>query len=120
MRAAVDNRRMTVSCGIDVDRLFALAFAIGSALAGFGGGARRGRCVGSGPDVRDSNTSCILLMVVVVGGLGSIRGTLVAALAARHLRRHREILRAAEPAPSFSTRVTVVMLLWRPHGLFGR
>ena len=37
MRAAVDNRRMARGLGINVDRLFAITFALGSGLAGLGG-----------------------------------------------------------------------------------
>ncbi len=79
VRAAVDNRRMTTSCGINIDRLFALAFAIGSALAGLGGGLAV-YLVGLDPTF-PLKYLVFLLIVVVVGGLGSIKGTLAASIA---------------------------------------
>src|SRR6185437_10810259 len=77
--AGGDNRRMTVSCGINIDRLFMLAFAIGSALAGLGGGLAI-YLVGLDPSF-PVKYLVYLLVVVVVGGMGSIRGTLAASLA---------------------------------------
>lgn len=78
IRAAVFNRRMAASCGVDVDRLYALAFALGSAFAGLGG-ALSVKLVGLDPNfpVRFLTE---LLIVVSVGGLGSLRGTFFAAL----------------------------------------
>ena len=117
IRAAVDNRRMTRSCGIDVDRLFATAFAIGSALAGLGGGLAV-YLVGLDPQF-PVKYLVYLLIVVVVGGLGSIKGTLLAAIA----------LGVADVGGKYYVPqagafilygVTVLILLWRPTGLFGR
>lgn len=78
IRAAVANRRMTASCGIDVDRLYAVAFALGSALAGIGG-ALSIKLLGLDPNFPVKFLT-ELLIVVSVGGLGSLRGTFVAAL----------------------------------------
>ena len=78
VRAAVDNLRMAQSVGIDTSRLFMTTFALGSGLAGLGGGL--------GADLLAINPSYALqnlayfLIVVAVGGLGSIRGPFVAAL----------------------------------------
>jgi branched-chain amino acid transport system permease protein len=117
IRAAVDNRRMTVSCGIDVKRLFALAFAIGSALAGFGGGLAVA-LVGVDPTF-GVKYLVFLLMVVVVGGLGSIRGTLVAAIALGICDVTGKYY-VPQAGAFILYAVTVVILLWRPRGLFGR
>lgn len=78
IRAAVFNRRMTSSCGIDVDRLYAFAFALGSAVAGLGG-ALSVKLVGLDPNFPVKFLT-ELLIVVSVGGLGSLRGTFFAAL----------------------------------------
>jgi branched-chain amino acid transport system permease protein len=78
IRAAVFNRRMTASCGIDVDRLYALAFALGSALAGLGG-ALSVKLLGLDPNFPIKFLT-ELLIVVSVGGLGSLRGTFLAAM----------------------------------------
>jgi branched-chain amino acid transport system permease protein len=117
IRAAVDNRRMTVSCGIDVKRLFALAFAIGSALAGFGGGLAVA-LVGLDPNFAVKYL-VFLLMVVVVGGLGSIRGTLAASIALGVCDVTGKYY-VPDAGAFILYAVTVITLLWRPRGLFGR
>ncbi len=117
VRAAVDNRRMTLSCGIDVDKLFAVAFLIGSALAGIGG-ALSINLLGLDPNF-PIKYLVYLLFVVVVGGLASIRGTLLAAL----------LLGICDVGGKYYLPqvgafilygVTVVVLLIRPQGLMGR
>jgi branched-chain amino acid transport system permease protein len=117
VRAAVDNRRMTLSCGIDVDRLFAVAFLIGSALAGIGG-ALSINLLGLDPNF-PIKYLVYLLFVVVVGGLASIRGTLLAAL----------LLGICDVGGKYYLPqvgafilygVAVVVLLIRPQGLMGR
>jgi branched-chain amino acid transport system permease protein len=117
IRAAVDNRRMTVSCGIDVKRLFALAFAIGSALAGFGGGLAVA-LVGLDPTFAVKYL-VFLLMVVVVGGMGSVRGTFVAAIALGICDVTGKYY-VPQAGAFILYAVTVVLLLWRPQGLFLR
>src|ERR671931_436697 len=78
VRAAVDNQRMARGLGIDVDRVFAVTFALGSGLAGLGG-ALAVEIVGL--DHAFAFTYLIyVLIVVAVGGLGSIGGSLAAAL----------------------------------------
>ena len=78
VRAAVDDARVARGMGIDVDRVFAVTFALGSGLAGLGGAL--------GIDVLGLDPSFPLkfmvyfLLVVVVGGAGHIPGTLAAAL----------------------------------------
>ncbi len=77
VRAAVDNQRMARGLGIDVDRVFAVTFALGSGLAGLGG-ALAIEIVGL--DHAFAFTYLIyVLIVVAVGGLGSIVGSFVAA-----------------------------------------
>ena len=78
VRAAVDNQQAAAGMGIHVNRIFALTFALGSGLAGLGGAL--------GIDVLGLDPTfpvkymVYFLLVVSVGGAGSIRGTLVAAL----------------------------------------
>src|ERR1700720_1131306 len=78
VRASVDNLRMAQSVGINTSRLFTLTFALGSGLAGLGGGL--------GADLLAISPAYALqylvyfIIVVAVGGLGSIRGPFVAAL----------------------------------------
>jgi branched-chain amino acid transport system permease protein len=117
IRAAVDNLWMAQAIGINTSRLFSLTFALGSGLAGLGGGL--------GADLLAISPSYALdnllyfIIVVAVGGLGSIRGPFVAAL----------LLGIGDTAfkyllPQFGAffiyAATMALLLWRPRGLFGR
>jgi branched-chain amino acid transport system permease protein len=78
MRAAVDDAQAARGLGIDVDRVFSVSFALGSGLAGLGGAL--------GVEVLGLDAGFPLkfmvyfLLVVVVGGAGTIRGPLVAAI----------------------------------------
>src|SRR5467141_2209367 len=77
VRAAVDNQRMARGLGIDVDRVFAMTFALGSGLAGLGG-ALAIEIIGL--DHAFAFTYLVYVLIVVsVGGLGSIAGSFVAA-----------------------------------------
>jgi branched-chain amino acid transport system permease protein len=78
IRAAVDDRRMATVVGIDVDWVFTLSFAIGGGLAGLGG-ALSVYMVGLDPTFPLAYL-VLYLLVVSVGGLGSIGGTLLAAI----------------------------------------
>jgi branched-chain amino acid transport system permease protein len=78
IRASVDNRRMAEGVGINVDRLFAMTFGLGAGLAGLGGALSVG-FLGLDPTFPFKYLT-ILLMVVAIGGPGSIGGSLVAAL----------------------------------------
>ncbi len=78
IRASVDNRRTAEGIGINVDRLFALTFGLGAGLAGLGGALSVG-FLGLDPTFPFKYLT-ILLMVVAIGGPGSIGGSVVAAL----------------------------------------
>ncbi len=78
VRAAVNNQRMARGLGIDVDTLFAITFALGSGLAGLGG-ALAIDLVGLDPSFAFTYLIYVLI-VVSVGGLGSIGGSLAAAM----------------------------------------
>ena len=117
VRAAVNNQRMARGLGIDVDTLFAVTFALGGGLAGLGGGLAVAML---GLDPSFALTYLIyVLIIVAVGGLGSITGSFVAAM----------LLGVADMAgkyyiPAFGSvliyLVMLVMIMWRPTGLFGR
>ena len=77
VRAAVDNQRMARGLGINVDRVFAVTFALGSGLAGLGG-ALAIEIIGL--DHAFAFTYLVYVLIVVsVGGLGSIAGSFIAA-----------------------------------------
>lgn len=117
VRAAVDNQRMASGLGINVERTFATTFALGSGLAGLGG-ALAIEIVGLDP-VFAFTYLVYVLIIVSVGGLGSITGSFAAAC----------LIGISDIAgkyyvPQFGAfliyLVMVVVLMWRPVGLFGR
>ena len=117
IRAAVDNQRMARGLGINVDGAFAIAFALGSGLAGLGG-ALAIDVVGLDPSFALVYLVYVLI-VVAVGGLGSIGGTFVAAM----------LLGISDMAgkyyfPAIGSfliyLVMISLLMWRPSGIFGR
>jgi len=117
VRAAVDNQRMARGLGIDVDRAFMITFALGGGLAGLGGAAAI-EIVGL-DHAFALNYLVYVLIVVAVGGLGSIGGSLAAAL----------VLGVSDMAGKYYFPwlgafliylVMVALLMWRPVGLFAR
>ncbi len=117
VRAAVDNQRMARGLGIDVDRAFAFTFALGGGLAGLGG-ALAIEIIGLDPSFGFTYLIYVLI-VVAVGGLGSIGGSFAAA----------SVIGISDMAGKYYFPelgafviylVMVVILMWRPLGLFGR
>ncbi|WP_432260500.1 branched-chain amino acid ABC transporter permease [Cupriavidus sp. TMH.W2] len=117
VRAAVDNQQAARGLGINVGRVFSLTFALGSGLAGLGGGL--------GVDVLGLDPSFPLkymvyfLLVVAVGGAGTMRGPLLAAL----------VLGIADVAGKYYVpavgafviyAMMVLLLVLFPAGLYGR
>jgi branched-chain amino acid transport system permease protein len=117
IRAAVDNRRMAQSIGIDVDRLFTLTFALGSGLAALGGGLAVD-LLGLTPTFAVQYL-VLFLIVVAVGGLGSIKGTILSALVLGIFDNAGKYL-FPEGGGFFIYAVTVLLLVVRPAGLYGR
>lgn len=117
IRATVDNRRMTESLGIDVDRLFTITFAFGSGMAGIGGGLGA-EFLGLDPQY-GLKYLVYFLIAVSVGGLGSVIGVYYAALILGVLDF---VLKLYLPkgGTMFIYALTILLLLWRPQGLFGR
>jgi branched-chain amino acid transport system permease protein len=117
VRAAVNNQRMARGLGINVDGLFAVTFALGSGLAGLGGALAIAML---GLDPSFALTYLIYVLIVVsVGGLGSISGSFAAAM----------LLGVSDIAGKYYVPaigsfliyfVMIVLMMWRPTGLFGR
>src|SRR5215471_12193303 len=117
IRAAVDNRRMAESLGINIGRLFTLTFAFGSGMAALGGGLGA-EFLGLDPQY-PLKYLVIFLIVVAVGGLGRITGVFYASLIIGvvdfALKRY-----LPQGGTVFIYALTILLLLWRPQGLFGR
>jgi branched-chain amino acid transport system permease protein len=117
IRAAVDNRRMAQSIGIDVRKLFTLTFALGSGMAAMGG-AFGTQIVGLIPTYA-LEFLIYFLIVVSVGGLGSLKGAFVASLVLGILDTAGKYY-LPEFGAFFIFAATIAILLWRPFGLYGR
>jgi branched-chain amino acid transport system permease protein len=117
VRAAVDNQRMARGLGINVDGAFAVTFALGSGLAGLGG-ALAIEIVGLDPSFAFTYLVYVLI-VVSVGGLGSIGGSLAAAVVIGISDMTGKYYFPALGAFLIYL-VMVAVLMWRPTGLFGR
>ncbi len=117
IRAAVDNRRMAQSMGVDVGRLFTLTFALGSGLAAAGGGLGA-EILGLDPNY-PLRYLVYFLIVVAVGGLGRVSGVFFAALLIGVLDFVLKIY-FPKGGTIFIYALTLVLLLWRPQGLFGK
>ena len=117
IRAAVDNRRMAQSMGVNVDRLFTLTFALGSGLAAVGGGLGA-EILGLDPQY-PFRYLAYFLIVVAVGGMGDVVGVFVAAILIGILDFVLKIY-FPKGGTMFIYALTLVLLLWRPRGLFGK
>jgi len=117
IRAAVDNRRMAQSLGVDVSKLFTITFAFGSGLAAVGGGLGA-EILGLDPQY-PLRYLVYFLIVVSVGGLGRVSGVFLAAVLIGILDF---VLKLYYPKGGtlFIYAFTLVVLLLRPQGLFGR
>jgi branched-chain amino acid transport system permease protein len=114
LRAAVDNPRMARAVGIDVNRLFTITFVIGCGLAGFGG------VIGAEMLQLDPFYALrylvLFLVVVTVGGLGSFKGSFVAAITIGIVETAGKFL-FTDIAAFLLFALVLLLLLWRPHGL---
>jgi branched-chain amino acid transport system permease protein len=117
IRATVDNRRMAESLGINVDRLFTITFAFGSGMAGIGGGLGA-EFLGLDPQYA-LKYLVYFLIAVSVGGLGSVMGVYYASLILGVLDFVLKIY-LPKGGTIFIYALTILLLLWRPQGLFGR
>ena len=125
IRAGVDDRQMTSALGVNIQLVFGLAFVVGSALAAFGGvvGASQGN-VASG---QDGQWLLYSLVVVIIGGMGSLIGAaagsllygLVFSFAAVYLPTTGNEC-CTNYAIVFTFVLLALVLAFRPQGLFGR
>jgi len=114
LRAAVDNARMARAVGMNVNVLFTGTFVVGCALAGLGG------AIGAGVMAMEPSYALkylrLFLIVVIVGGEGSFKGSLAAALALGIIDTLGKYF-FSQAASYLLYAAVFALLLWRPQGL---
>ena len=116
LRAIMRNPQMAAACGIDVKRVSALTFAYGSGLAGVAGVLLAGF-----KTVTPSMGSAVVVdgfLVVVVGGVGSLLGTVLSATMLGQINGFFAILSNDIVARAIVFGVVIALILIRPNGLF--
>ena len=121
IRAGVDDQHMTSALGVNIQLVFAIGFVVGSALAAFGGAV--GGSQGGIASGQDGLWLLNSLIVVIIGGMGSLVGA-----AAGSLLYGLVFSFSAVYLPQGTTEYAIVLtfvllalvLAFRPHGLFGR
>lgn len=105
------------SCGVDTTRMKVLAFVVGAFLGGLGGGLYAHYMFYIDPQVFNFTKSIEILNMVVLGGMGSIPGTILGAIILTILP---ELLRVvAEYRLLFYGGLLVILMIFRPNGLLG-
>lgn len=117
IRAGATNREMTEALGVNISRVFAIVFALGAALAGFSG--MIGSPVSSVYPGMGDQILIISFVVVVIGGIGSVKGAFVGAMIIGLADTFGKVL-LPEVASMVIYAVMALVLIWRPQGLFGR
>jgi branched-chain amino acid transport system permease protein len=116
VRATVADREMVATLGVDNRMVQTTVFAVGSLLAATAG-VLGGPIYGARPGL-DATVLILALVVVVIGGLGSVRGALVGALIIGQVDTLGRLL-----LPEFASFILfaalALVLVLRPHGLFG-
>jgi branched-chain amino acid transport system permease protein len=115
IRAGVENREMVEALGFRIDRLFVAVFMAGSALAAIGGAMWAGYQGLITPAI-GGEMMILVFIVVIIGGLGSIQGSLLGAILVGLLANYVAFL---APKLSLASNMILMMaiLLWRPWGL---
>jgi len=115
IRAGASNREMTRSLGIDINFVFRVVFALGVALAAFAGMVNAP--ASSVYPGMGNQVLIVCFVVVVIGGIGSVSGALVAALLIGFIDTFGKVF-----LPDYSGMLVyllmAVILVWRPEGLF--
>ncbi|RZI39571.1 branched-chain amino acid ABC transporter permease, partial [Herbaspirillum sp. HC18] len=117
LRATAENRRMAEAMGVDVGRVYAVVFTVGTMLGTIGGAL----VVPTAAASLDMAVEFVIeaFAVVVIGGLGSMSGAMVGALLVGLIRALSLII-----YPEFEILaiylIVIAVLLLRPSGLFGK
>jgi branched-chain amino acid transport system permease protein len=117
IRAGVDDRAMLAASGVNVQRVFALTFAIGAGLAGLAG-VVGGTALSVSPG-EDTRYLLASLVVVIVGGMGSVVGAAIGALLIG-LAEQFGLAYAPTYSVVFTFVIMVIALAFKPRGLMGK
>jgi branched-chain amino acid transport system permease protein len=117
IRAGASNRDMVQSLGIDIKLIYTLVFALGIALAAFAGMINAP--LSSVFPNMGSQVLIICFVVVVIGGIGSVKGAMAASLMIGLAETFGQVL-VPEVAGMLVYVLMAIVLVWRPQGLFGR
>ncbi len=117
IRAGVDDRGMLSASGVNVQRIFALTFALGAGLAGLAG-VVGGTALSISPG-EDTRYLLASLVVVIVGGMGSVPGAAIGALL---IGLAEQFGQAYAPTYSvvFTFVIMIIALAFRPRGVLGK
>ncbi len=134
IRAGASNRRMIAALGVDIELLFSLVFGLGAVFAGLAGVMAAPIAsvkIGMGDDIL-----ILAFVIIVIGGIGSIKGAFVAAMMVGQidifgrtylpdlLKTFLSPAAASGAAPALSQMMVYIVmagvLVWRPTGLFGQ
>lgn len=117
MRAVVQDREMAVALGIPVNQVYMWTFVLGSALAAFSG-------VLAAPIVyvdfmMGREILIMAFIIVIVGGMGNLEGSVLAAIIISLIQGVGSLFVPPAMATVFSLAFMIIVLLFRPQGLFG-
>lgn len=118
VRAAAFDRHMAASLGVPVSVVYAGTFAFGVALAGLSGVLLAP--IYSVFPTMGRDFVLIAFSVVIIGGMGSIKGAVIAGLLLTQLQSISSLVISPVWSDPLLFGIMVLVLMWRPHGLFGR
>jgi len=118
VRAAAYDRHMTASLGVPVQRVYAATFAVGVALAALAGVLLAP--IYSVFPTMGRDFVLIAFSVVIIGGMGSIKGAVLAGLLLTQLQSISSLFISPVWSDPLLFGVMVAVLMWRPQGLFGK
>ncbi len=115
MRAVMQNRDLAAVSGLPVSRVDATTFFIGSGLAGVAGVAVS--LIGSVGTATGTSYILFAFLVVIVGGVGSLKGAVIAAVALGILNSYVEFWTSSSLAKAAVFAFVILFLQWRPNGI---
>ena len=118
VRAAAFDRQMTASLGVPVNQVYALTFAFGVALAGISGVLLAP--IYSVFPTMGRDFVLIAFSVVIIGGMGSIKGAVLAGLLLTQIQSISSLYISPVWSDPLLFGIMVLVLMWRPQGLFGK